>query len=222
MGNIVKEKVVNIFVVDDHPIVVDGLKLLLENEKDLFICGFATDAAQALEKIEKLNPDLIIVDISLKGSMNGIELIKSLKSLYPDLLIITLSMYDESLYAERAIRAGSKGYIMKQEMTNTIINAIRKVLEGKIYLSDNISMNLLDIYMSGKVKKNKDIISSLTDREFEIFQLIGNGHKTRDIAKSLNLSVKTIETYKLRIKEKINISSSPELTKFAIEWVNKK
>ncbi|MBN2545543.1 MAG: response regulator transcription factor [Spirochaetes bacterium] len=217
-----KEKVVNIFVVDDHPIVVDGLKLLLENEKDLFICGFATDAAQALEKIEKLNPDLIIVDISLKGSMNGIELIKSLKSLYPDLLIITLSMYDESLYAERAIRAGSKGYIMKQEMTNTIINAIRKVLEGKIYLSDNISMNLLDIYMSGKVKKNKDIISSLTDREFEIFQLIGNGHKTRDIAKSLNLSVKTIETYKLRIKEKINISSSPELTKFAIEWVNKK
>jgi len=217
----VKEKV-NIFVVDDHPIVADGLKLLLENEKDLIICGFATDAVQALEKIEKLNPDLAIVDISLKGSMNGIELIKSLKSLYPDLLIITLSMYDESLYAERAVRAGSKGYIMKQEMTNTIISAIRKVLDGKIYLSDNISMNLLDIYMTGKKKKNTDIVNNLTDREFEVFQLIGNGYKTSDIARSLNLSVKTIETYKLRIKEKINISSSPELTKFAIEWVNKK
>ncbi len=216
-----KEKV-NIFVVDDHPIVADGLKLLLENEKDLIICGFATDAVQALEKIEKLNPDLAIVDISLKGSMNGIELIKSLKSLYPDLLIITLSMYDESLYAERAVRAGSKGYIMKQEMTNTIISAIRKVLDGKIYLSDNISMNLLDIYMTGKKKKNTDIVNNLTDREFEVFQLIGNGYKTSDIARSLNLSVKTIETYKLRIKEKINISSSPELTKFAIEWVNKK
>lgn len=216
-----KEKV-NIFVVDDHPIVADGLKLLLESEKDLIICGFATDAAQALEKIEKLNPDLAIVDISLKGSMNGIELIKSLKSLYPDLLIITLSMYDESLYAERAVRAGSRGYIMKQEMTNTIISAIRKVLDGKIYLSDNISMNLLDIYMTGKKKKNTDMVNNLTDREFEIFQLIGNGYKTSDIAKSLNLSVKTIETYKLRIKEKINISSSPELTKFAIEWVNKK
>jgi len=130
-------------------------------------------------------------------------------------------MYDESLYAERAVRAGSKGYIMKQEMTNTIISAIRKVLDGKIYLSDNISMNLLDIYMTGKKKKNTDIVNNLTDREFEVFQLIGNGYKTSDIARSLNLSVKTIETYKLRIKEKINISSSPELTKFAIEWVIK-
>lgn len=213
---------IKIFVVDDHPIVADGIKALLQNEKDLLVIGNATDASTALDSINKLKPDIAIVDISLKSGMNGIELTKSLKSLYSNLFIIILSMYDEAVYAERALKAGARGYIMKNEMSSAIVKAIRSVLCGNIYVSDRLTSTLLNSFVFGSPKKDGDIISCLSDREFEIFELIGNGYKTQDVAKSLNLSVKTVETYKQRIKEKLNITSSPELTKFAIEWVNKK
>lgn len=217
-----KEKKINIFIVDDHPIVVDGIKSLLQNESDLNICGSAQDAGSALDYFLKQLPDLVIIDISLKDGMNGIELTKCLKGLYPDILILVLSMYDEFVYAERALKAGASGYIMKNELSTTIIKAIRTVLSGNIYVSERFSSKLLNYYFRGKPERDEEIISLLSDREFEIFQLLGNGYRTKEVANKLNLSVKTVETYKQRIKEKLALKSSPELTKFAIEWIKKK
>ena len=214
-------KETRIVVVDDHPIVAEGLKQLLELEDDLVVCSAVQNAGDAIAEIEKENPDLMIVDISLKGGSSGLELIKTIKAQYPHLTVLTLSMHEESLYAERAIRAGARGYIMKQEMTNTIVKAIRQVMKGKIYLSDELSLNLLDILISSKGKEGLDPVKSLTDREFEVFQLISQGARTGDMADTLHLSKKTIDTYKMRIREKLNLASGHELVKFAIEWAHK-
>lgn len=162
----------------------------------------------------------MIIDISLKGSINGLELTKTINNIYPDLPILILSMYDESIYAERAIRAGARGYVMKQEMTGTIVNAIKRIIEGKIYLSDDMSSKLLDELMFKQNVRIGNTIEKLTDRELEVFRLIGHGYKTQDIAKKLCLSIKTIDTYRIRIKEKLSLSDSTELTKIAIEWVH--
>ncbi len=209
---------IKIFVVDDHPVVRDGLKLLLELENDLQVCGLAENARKAMKEISTEKPDLTIVDISLKGTINGIELTKALKNRYPKMPILVLSMHDESIYAERAIRAGAKGYIMKHEMTGAIVTAIRSILEGKLYLSENMTSKFLEKVMNINGNKFKSPLDGLTNRELEVFQLIGEGVRTRDIAAKLNLSIKTIDTYRLRIKTKLNIDNSTELTKTAIEW----
>ncbi len=208
-----------IIIVDDHPIVRQGLADLINQEKDLAVCGQAEDAAGALKAIRELGPDVVIVDITLADS-SGIELIKDIKVQYPDLPILTLSMHDESLYAERALRAGAKGYIMKGETTKSVITAIRKVLAGQIYTSDKVAAKMVSKLVGGKAKVGASPLECLSDRELEVFQLIGQGRGTRRIAEKLYLSIKTIETYRAHIKEKLSLADTNQLLRYAIQWVN--
>lgn len=211
-------EIIKIIIVDDHPIVSDGIRQLIEREEDMKVCLAVQDAESALKGIEKYSPDLIIVDISLKGAANGIDLIKGVKKRYPRIISLVLSMHDENLYAERAIKAGAKGYIMKNDLTDNIIKAIRKIMEGNLYLSDNITSKLLKELVNDEKKEDNQDIKKLSDREFQIFQLIAKGYKTGDIGKEINISVKTVEAHKLRIRHKLDLKNSPELIKYAIEW----
>lgn len=211
-----------ILIVDDHPIVRQGLENLINLEKDLIVCQQVETAYQAMKAINKLKPDMIIVDISLKEK-NGLDLIKDIKVQYPDLPALALSMHDESLYAERVIRAGAKGYIMKQQATENIVKAIHKVLDGQIYVSDTMAAKMM--YKLVGQKKDKAAVSTteiLSDRELEVFLLIGKGYGTRQIADQLYLSVKTIESYRAHIKEKLALSNATELLQHAIQWANSK
>ena len=208
-----------ILIVDDHPIVRRGLKELINHEKDLVVSGQAEDAHQAMGAIRAQKPDMAIVDISLKGT-SGLELIKNIRIQYPSLPVLTLSMHAEFLYAERALRAGAKGYIMKQQATEDLIVAIRKVLAGHVYISDTVATKMVGKAVGGGPDVGASAIDHLSDRELEVFGLIGLGHGTRQIAEKLNLSVKTIETYRAHIKEKLNLANAAELLRYAIQWVN--
>jgi len=208
-----------ILIVDDHPIVRDGLIRLIHEEQSLTVCGQAEDAHQALKAISESRPDIAIVDITLKSS-DGIDLMKSIRSQYPKLPVLILSMHDETLYAERALRAGAKGYIMKQEASEKLMEAVHEILSGRIYCSDNISRRVMRKFARGKADIKDSPIDSLSDRELQVFRLIGCGYRTSEIAKKLYLSVKTIETYRTHIKEKLNLANSAELLRYAILWVN--
>lgn len=208
-----------ILIVDDHPLVREGLADLVNKEKDLVVCGQAEDAYQAMETIRELKPDMAIVDISLKGT-SGLELIKDIKIQHPGLPVLTLSMHEESVYAERALRAGAKGYIMKREATKKVVTAIHKVLRGQLYLSEKMTTRLVCKFVDGKPEAGTSPIDRLTDRELEVFSLLGRGNGTRQISEQLYLSVKTIETYRSRIKEKLNLTSASELLQHAFQWVN--
>jgi DNA-binding NarL/FixJ family response regulator len=208
-----------ILIVDDHPLVREGLADLVNKEKDLVVCGQAEDAHQAMEAIRELKPDMAIVDISLKET-SGLELIKDIKIRHPSLPVLTLSMHEESVYAERALRAGAKGYIMKREATKKVVTAIRKVLRGQLYLSEKMTTRLVRKFVDGKPEAGTSPIDRLTDRELEVFSLLGWGKGTRQISEKLHLSVKTIETYRSRIKEKLNLTSASELLQHAFQWVN--
>ena len=194
---------------------------MLNQEDDIDVSAYAEDSSEAIKIIKDKSIDIAIVDISLKGGVSGIELTKILKNIRPDLPILILSMHDESLYAERAIRSGARGYIMKQEMTDKIVDAIRKIMSGKIYLSDEMSSKLLDSLMYKESDKIENPVDKLTDRELEVFQLIGNGFKSLEIAKKLCISTKTVDTYRQRIKEKLKLNDSRELIKAAIELIHK-
>lgn len=210
---------VNIMIVDDHPIVANGIQQLINREPDLKVGQSAHDAETAIRLIDKENPDIIIVDISLKGSTNGIDLIKGLKKRYPKIKALVLSMHDENLYAERAIKAGAKGYIMKNDLTGNIVKAIRNILNGNLYLSDTITSKLLNNIVNKEEEKEEEgDIKKLSDREFEVFQFISEGTKSITIAKEMNISIKTVEAHKLRIRTKLNLKSSNELNKYALEW----
>lgn len=212
----------SIMIVDDHPIVANGIQQLIDRESDMKVIQSVQDAESAIKFLEKLTPDLIVVDISLKGSTNGIDLIKSLKKRYPKIKSLVLSMHEENLYAERAIKAGAKGYIMKNDLTDNIVKAIRSILSGNLYLSEAITSKLLNHMVNEEEEKDDETeIKKLSDREFEVFQFISQGVKTSDIAKEINISVKTVEAHKLRIKNKLNLKSSTELNKYAIEWKHK-
>jgi DNA-binding NarL/FixJ family response regulator len=211
-------KTKKIVIVDDHPIVRQGLENLINHESDLSVCGQAEDAHQAMKAIKMLNPDMIIVDISLEEK-NGLELIKDIKAQYPSLPILALSMHDETLYAERVLRAGAKGYIMKQQATENVIEAIRKVLSGQLYVSDRMTIRMMHKLVRGKLKMGTSTTDCLSDRELEVFLLIGKGYGTRQIAERLHLSIKTIETYRAHIKEKLNLAGAAELLQHAIHWV---
>ena len=204
-----------IFVVDDHPIVRQGLAQLINNEPDLIVCGQGEDAYRALRAIKQAHPDLALVDVSLKDS-DGIELLKELRSAVPDLPVLILSMHDESLYAERALRAGARGYIMKQEAPQTLLSAVRKVLAGDVYVSETMGATLLRRIVGGKKPGGDLPMDRLTDRELEIFGMIGAGQSVKEIADKLFLSVKTVEAHREHIKEKLNLKSSAELLRFAI------
>jgi DNA-binding NarL/FixJ family response regulator len=208
-----------ILVVDDHPVFRQGLADLINEESDLAVCGEAEDSAEAIELIGELKPDMAVVDIILKQT-SGLELIKDIKVRYPNLPVLTLSMRDESLYAERALRAGAKGYIMKQEATENVIAAIRKVLDGQVYVSDAMASQVVSRLVGGAAEPGASGVDHLSDREFEVFCLIGTGYGTHQIAEKLHLSTKTIETYRAHIKEKLNISSAAELRRHAIQWVS--
>jgi DNA-binding NarL/FixJ family response regulator len=211
------EKKTQVFIVDDHPVVRDGLTTIINHEQDLNVCGQADDAPEALKAIDELKPDVVVVDISLKSS-NGIELTKSINARHINLFVIVLSLHDESVYAERSLLAGAKAYLMKDAASESIIKAIRTVLSGEIYVSDKISKKFLHKIASDKAGTSKTLIEKLSNREFEIFRMIGDGLKASQIAKQLHLSTKTIETYRSRIKEKLNLPNAAELLQYSIKW----
>jgi DNA-binding NarL/FixJ family response regulator len=206
-----------ILVVDDHPIVRQGLALLINQEADLVVCGEAEEAMGAMHVLASSKPDILIVDISLSGP-DGIDLLKNIRNLYPTLPVLILSMHDESIYAERALRAGANGYIMKQEATEKVLVALRRILAGEIYVSDRIANKMLKHYITGSSTIRQSSIADLSDRELEVFRLIGEGHGTRQIAEELHLSVKTVESYQAHIKEKLSLRSARELMQHAIQW----
>ena len=205
-----------ILIVDDHPMMREGLRQLIEREPDLEICGEAEDAVMALDLAESQKPDIAVVDITLRSS-NGLELIKDLHIRAPKTAVLVLSMHDESLYAERVLRAGGRGYIMKQEGGKKIVDAIRRVLSGSVYVSESVSARILDTF-SGR-SENKSAVETLTDREFEVFQLIAQGLSTSEMAEKLHVSVKTIEVHRVNIKAKLNIATAQELIRFAVRWL---
>ncbi len=210
-----------VLVVDDHPIIREGLADLINKEEDVVVCGCAENIPQAMKAIKELKPDIITVDISLEDA-SGLELIKEIKTQHPGLPILALSMHHESVYAGRAIRAGAKGYITKKQATKKVIEAIRTVLEGRLYLSEEMKDKLLyNIVGDKELGTGGSPVDRLTDRELEVFSLLGQGRRTRQIAEQLYLSVKTIETYRSRIKEKLNLSSGSELLRHAFQWVNR-
>jgi len=208
-----------VLVVDDHPIVRQGLANLIDHEDDLIVCGEAENAAQALDALARLTPDVVIVDITLKSS-NGIELTRIIRQQHPQLPVIVLSMHDESVYAERALRAGAQAYLMKEVVAEKVVTAIRKVLRGEVYLSDKITRNFLRKLSEKKTGLSDTPAERLSNREFEVFTLIGQGYKPSKIAACMNLSIKTFETYRARIKIKLNLADAEELLQYAIKWVN--
>ncbi len=205
----------SVFLVDDHPAMRQGLKELINQESDLLVCGQAADIPTALDEIKKSKPDIAIVDLTLKDA-SGLDLIKDLKVRYSNLPILVLSMHNEGLYAERALRAGARGYIMKEATTENIVLAIRKILSGDIYLSAEVSSHILK-KMTGS-QAGADLLESLSDRELEVFRLIGEGLRTRDIAERLHLSIKTVESYREHIKIKLNLDNAAKLMRAAVEW----
>src|SRR5438045_4162601 len=204
-----------VFLIDDHPLVREGLANLINSQRDLAVCGEAEDSAGAMTGIAKTRPDVALVDISLKNE-SGLELVKNLESQFPLVALIVLSMHDESLYAERALRAGARGYIMKQEAPQILMQAMRKVLKGEVYVSDKMSAVLLQRMVGSRKTENQLPMDRLTDREMEIFRMIGAGMTVKEIAEKLFLSAKTIEAHREHIKEKLSLKTSAELLRFAI------
>lgn len=206
-----------VYVIDDHRIVLDGLETLLNREEDMCVCGVSEDASEAITNFEKLEPDVAVIDIGLRKSINGIELTRAIHTRYPNIKCLVLSQSDEEIYSERAIRAGAMGYVMKSEATKTLVCAIRQIMKGGIYLSENMKSKILMDVLHNRPGKSSPL-DMLSDRELEIFMLMGEGYKASDIAKKLQVSVKTIDTHRFHIKEKFNLRSVSDVMKYAIEW----
>ena len=207
-----------ILVVDDHPMMRQGLAALINNEPDLTVCCEAESAGQAMDAIALRKPDLVLADITLPDK-SGLELIKDIQAMHPGLRVLVVSMHDESLYAERVLRAGGRGYVMKQEGGKRLMEGIRRVLAGDVYVSDKMSKRILEIFTGQRSTSTGSPVERLTDREFEVFQLIGEGKATRDIAGKLHLSVKTVEVHRLHIKEKLELTDSTSLIRYAVRWI---
>jgi len=216
-ANSAKSKATRILLVDDHPVVRDGFAEVINREPDLTVCAAAEDRAGALQAIEANDPGLVVIDLTLKNS-SGMELIKDIHARWPKLLILVVSMHNENLYAERVLRAGARGYITKQQATRDILQAIRRVLSGGIYLNETTGAAVL-ARLASRPQANDDVVlDQLTDRELQVFELTGQGFNTREISSQLRIDMKTVETYRLRIREKLNLDSSSELLKLAIRW----
>jgi DNA-binding NarL/FixJ family response regulator len=209
-----------IIVVDDHPLFRKGVVQMLSSEPDLEVRAEAESSPAALDLMRRTTLDLAIVDIGLHGSANGIELTKSIKAEHPLLPVLVLSMHDESLYADRALRAGASGYLMKREALDSVISAVRTVLKGEIYVSADMARRMIADHVSAGGQPRSDI-EKLTDRELEVLQLIGEGKEVRDIAAQLHLSAKTVEAHRAHIKEKLNMSNAREVARFAVQWVDR-
>jgi DNA-binding NarL/FixJ family response regulator len=214
-------KRVRVLLVDDHPLVRERLADIINSEDDLMVCGEAEDRGQAIDSIKASLPDLVIVDITLKDS-DGLELIKDIHSRWPGLRILVVSMHDESLYAERVIRAGALGYITKQEATRNILLAIRRVLDGNIYVNERIATLIISRLALPTLDVEETPSKFLADRELQVFELTGHGLDNRQIAERLHIGVKTVETYRLRIREKLKLETPGQLLQAAIAWVHKR
>jgi DNA-binding NarL/FixJ family response regulator len=206
-----------VLIVDDHPIVRQGLRRLIEQEEDLTVCGEAETTREAKSAIRELRPDVVIVDISLKQG-DGIELVKDARAHYPTLPLLVLSMHDESIYAERMLSAGANGYIMKQAASDQFLVALRRVLEGGIYVSEVVGNSMIQKFASGGAYISANPIDRLSNRELQILHMIGRGLSTRQAAEALNLSVKTVESHRQRIKRKLNLSTGSQLVQYAVNW----
>jgi len=213
-------KKARVFLVDDHPLVREQLTALMQREADMEICGEAADGPTALALIQREAPDLVVLDISLKRS-HGLELLKNLQQLRSTLPVLVLSMHDEMLYADRALRAGARGYITKEEASVKILSAIRTVLSGQVYLSQRMAGRMMQKLVGGGQKAVSSPLELLTDRELEVFQMIGRGFGTREIAGELRLGIKSVETYRARLKEKLGLADGQELLRHAIKWVQR-
>jgi DNA-binding NarL/FixJ family response regulator len=204
-------------IVDDHPIVRQGLRRLMESEEDLTVCGEVETARDARTAIKELNPDAVIVDISLKQG-DGIELVRDVRAHHPQLPILVLSMHDEAIYAERMLSAGANGYIMKQAASEQFLAALRRVLDGGIYVSEAVGNNMIQKFASGGSYISANPIDRLSNRELQILHMIGKGMSTRETANSLNLSIKTVESHRQRIKRKLNLNTGSQLVQYAVNW----
>ncbi len=207
-----------LLIVDDHPMMRKGLLQLVEDERDLAVCAEADTAGEAMNLIGRHKPDLVLADITLPDK-SGLELIKDLQALHPGLPVLVISMHDETLYAERVLRAGGRGYIMKQAGGEKMLEAIRRVLGGQFYVSEAMSAKIFEGLSGRRAQAGGSPMQKLTDREFEIFQLIGQGRGTREIAQQLHLSAKTVEVHRLHIKEKLDLKTASELIRQAVRWV---
>ena len=208
---------IDVFVIDDHPLVRDSLAMLINQQDDMRVCGEAEDMASALRGLVQTAPDIAIVDLSLKEG-SGLDLIKHLKAKTPDVQVVVLSMHDEKLYAERCIRAGARGYVMKRESSKRIVAAIREVRAGRLFLSWQAASLFAERFVGAKQGVVETPVESLSDRELQVFSLIGQGLPTREIAGSINVSVKTVQAYCARIKQKLQIGSATELLREAVRW----
>lgn len=217
MANRSKSPKTRVLIVEDHPIVSEGLKQLIDSEPDLVVCGQSARGEGVLNLVKAQKPGIAVVDISLKD-MNGIDLIKEISAKHPELPILVLSMYDESLYAERVIRAGARGYIMKEEAAENVIGALRKVLGGETFLGERTKARLLNRLVKTPVDPRTSPIDRLSDRELEVFRLLGQGFSTRRIAERFNRSIKTIEIYRANIKHKLDLRDATELIHYAVRW----
>jgi DNA-binding NarL/FixJ family response regulator len=207
----------SVFLVDDHPIVRQGLVQLIEQEPDLRVCGEAADVKEARITLSKLTPDIVILDLSLRDS-DGLELVKDIRNKYQQLPVLILSMHDENIYAERLLSAGANGYIMKQAAAEQLLVAVRRVLAGGIYVSERVGASMIERFAVTGRQQSADPIERLSNRELQVLNLIGRGRTTREIAETLNLSVKTVESHRQRIKKKLNLRTAPQLVQFAVNW----
>jgi DNA-binding NarL/FixJ family response regulator len=213
----VKEEKRQVYIVEDHPITRRGLVALINQEADLAVCGEADNATRAIDEIKTLKPDLALIDITLPRK-SGLVLLKDIRLWTPSVRVLVLSMHDESLYAERVLRAGGHGYIMKNEGGDILLQAIRQVLDGKTYVSEGVSRNIVDAFAGRRKDAEGSTVGRLTDREFEVFQLLGQGLPTAEIGQRLHLSPKTVDSHRLHIKEKLQLRSLPELMRYAVRW----
>jgi DNA-binding NarL/FixJ family response regulator len=209
-----------IVLVDDHPLMREGVAQWIQRSPDLEVCGEAESAAQALSLVEKLKPDLVLTDISLAGR-NGIELIKDLRALQPGLPVLVLSMHDEALYAGRALQAGARGYVMKRAGGGRVVEAIREVLQGRIALSPEMATQVIEAFSGRGSRGGRTALPNLTDREFEVFLLIGEAKSVREIAQQMHLSHKTVETHRIHVMRKLKLKTQPELLRFAMQYGEK-
>jgi DNA-binding NarL/FixJ family response regulator len=212
-----KDRKRRVLIVDDHPIVRQGLRRLIEAESDLEVCGETETAREAKSLIRELEPDAVIVDVSLKQG-DGLELVKDARAHYPSLPLLVLSMHDEAIYAERMLSAGANGYIMKQAASDQFLVALRRVLEGGIYVSEAVGNSMIEKFASGGAYVSSNPVDSLTNRELQVLHMIGKGLSTRQTAEALNLSVKTVESHRQRIKRKLSLRTSAQLMQYAVNW----
>ena len=216
-----KDRKRRVLLVDDHAILREGFAEIINSKPDLQVCGQASTAGRALDAVSRLKPDLVVVDISLQGG-SGLELIKSLKAVHPRLPMLVLSMHEESLYAERALRAGALGFIMKREESKTILEAIRTVLKGELFVSESVRDQMLREFVDRKAPETWVPMGHLTDRELEVLELMGQGRTTGQIAKLLHISTSTVETHRVHLKVKLHVKNVSELMRVAVEWASQR